>query len=109
MKNFIQSGDVITFIAPAGGVQSGAGVLAGSLFGVAATTAAAGEEVECTLKGVFELPKAADDVSFGERLYWDASEKNLTTDDVDNTLVGAAVAPAGVGASTVRVRLNGIA
>jgi predicted RecA/RadA family phage recombinase len=109
MKNFIQSGNIITFTAPAGGVQSGAGVLAGSLFGVAATAAGAGEQVECALEGVFELPKAADDVSFGDRLYWDDSAKVLTTDDEGNTLVGAAVTPAGVGASTVRARLNGIA
>lgn len=109
MKNFIQPGRVVTFTAPAGGIQSGAGMLAGSLFGIAAATAAAGAQVEGAVEGVFELPKAADDVSFGERIYWDDTAKNVTTTATDNTLIGAAVAAAASGAATVRVRLNGVA
>jgi predicted RecA/RadA family phage recombinase len=57
MKNFIQRGDMITVTAPTGGVTSGQGVLVGSLFGVAATTAAEGESVEIDTVGVYELPK----------------------------------------------------
>ncbi len=109
MKNFIQPGHVVTFTAPAGGIQTGAGMLSGSLFGVASTTAAAGAEVEGAVEGVFELPKAADDVSFGERLYWDETAKNVTTTATDNTLIGAAVASAASSVATVRVRLNGVA
>ncbi|MCC5996501.1 MAG: DUF2190 family protein [Oceanicaulis sp.] len=109
MKNFIQPGNVITFTAPSGGIVSGQGLLAGALFGVAATTAPAGQQVECSLVGVFELPKAADEIAFGDPVYWDNSQKAITTDDDGNTLVGAAIAPAGAGAATVRVRLNGIA
>lgn len=43
MKTFIQNGDVITVTAPTGGVASGDGVIVGSLFGIAAFTAAEGE------------------------------------------------------------------
>jgi predicted RecA/RadA family phage recombinase len=109
MQNFIQPGNVITFTAPSGGILAGQGVLAGALFGVAATTAAVGQPVECSVTGVFELPKAADNIGFGDRLYWDGTAKALTTGAEGNTLVGVAVAPAGVGAATVRARLNGIA
>lgn len=109
MKNFIQHGNVITFTAPSGGITSGAGLLAGSLFGVASTDAAQGNPVECAMTGVFELPKAADDVEFGEALYWDDTEKEVTVTSTDNTLIGAAVAAAAAGVSTVKVRLNGIA
>lgn len=109
MKNFIQPGHIVTFTAPAGGVDSGDGMLSGSLFGVASTKAAAGAEVEGAVEGVFELPKAADDVSFGERLYWDDTAKNVTTTATENTLIGAAIAAAASGVATVRVRLNGVA
>lgn len=109
MKNFIQSGNVITFTAPTGGITSGSGLLAGSLFGVASTDAAQGTPVECSMTGVFELPKAADDVEFGEALYWDDTEKEVTVTALDNTLIGAAVAAAAAGVATVRVRLNGSA
>ena len=44
MKNYIQPGDTIAAIAPAT-VLSGAGVLIGSLFGVASGDAASGAEV----------------------------------------------------------------
>lgn len=109
MKNFVQRGDVLTAIAPAGGIASGAGLLAGALFGVAATSAEAGREFELALVGVFDLPKkAADAIALGARVYWDATAKQITTTATDNTLVGAASEPAGAGATKVRVRLNGI-
>jgi hypothetical protein len=38
MRNFIQSGDMITVTAPGGGIEAGEGLQVGSLFGVAATT-----------------------------------------------------------------------
>ena len=57
MKTFIQNGDVITVTAPAGGVASGDGVIVGSLFGIAAFTAAEGEAVEIATRGVYILPK----------------------------------------------------
>lgn len=110
MKNFIQAGEMITAAAPSGGILSGAGLLAGSLFGVAATTQAAGDPVEIATTGVFDLPKAsADTFAFGAKAYWDATAKNCTSDDEGNTLIGVAVVAAGDGATTLRVRLNGAA
>ncbi|OHV26602.1 DUF2190 family protein [Rhizobium sp. RMa-01] len=111
MKNYVQRGDVVTATAPAGGVSSGDGVLISSLFGVAATTVDAGSEVELATTGVFDLPKASGAVTFGAPLYWDAAAEKVTavasTTAGDNTLIGVAIAAAGVNASTVRVRLNG--
>lgn len=54
MKNFVQSGDVITVAAPAD-VASGQFVAIGSLFGVAQASAMAGDDVALATEGVFEL------------------------------------------------------
>ena len=110
MQNFIQPGNTITVTAPTGGISSGEGVLIGSLFGVAAFDAEESESVEIQTTGVMVLPKLATDVvAVGDLLYWDATNKRLTVTTTDNKLVGLAVAAAGNGATTVVIRLNGIA
>lgn len=108
MKNFVQPGDMITVAAPNGGIASGAGVLAGSLFGIAACTAAEGADVEIKTTGVFDLPKASGAITQGAKVYWDDTAKNVTTTASGNSLIGVAAAATASGASTVRVRLNGI-
>ena len=107
MKNFVQRGDVLTVPAPTGGILSGAGVLVGALFGVAATSQGEGDDVEISTVGVYTLPKAAVAVGLGAKLYWDATAKKVTTTATDNTLVGVSTAAALSGAATVPVRLNG--
>jgi predicted RecA/RadA family phage recombinase len=57
MKTFIQSGDCITVIAPAGGTVSGELYKVGAFIGVAATTEVAGASVVLKLCGVFGLTK----------------------------------------------------
>lgn len=106
MRNFIQRGDNITVPAPAP-VLSGQGVLIGSLFGIAATTAATGEDVALSTCGVFEMPKAEIAMTIGQKVYWSSTNGNVTTTATGNTLIGAAIEAAGSGATTVRVRLNG--
>lgn len=107
MKNFIQPGDTITVPAPAD-VASGAGVLVGSLFGVASFDVKSGEEVEIATKGVFELPKtSAQAWTVGAPIYWDASNKVATSAASTNALIGVALAVAANPSSTGVVRLNG--
>lgn len=107
MQNYIQRGDALTIPAPAGGVSSGDAVLAGALFGVAAATADAGEDVAVSVEGVFELPKKpADAVTVGAVLYWDATPGELTITAADNTRVGYAAAAAGAGATAIAVKLT---
>lgn len=111
MKNFVQSGDVVTATAPTGGVDSGDGVLIGGLFGVAATSADQGDDFEMKLVGVYDLPKAnADAFTFGQSAYWDDDQKKVVNEQgtADNKWIGAAVAAAGGSATTVRVRLDGV-
>jgi len=107
MKNFIQKGDTLALTAPTGGVSSGDGVLVGSLFGIAAGDAAENENVEVQTCGVFELSKATGAVTQGAKIYWDNTNKNVTTTATANTLIGAATVAAVSGDATVQVKLNG--
>jgi len=110
MKNFIQRGDVITVMAPTGGMTSGQGVLIGNLFGVAATTAAEGESVEIATVGVYELPKLVSAViAAGARVAWDDTAKQVVLPDTGMVPIGIATVAAGNGVSIVRVRLDGVA
>lgn len=108
MKNYVQPGNTVTFTA-SGTVTSGQPVTMGSLFGVAITDATSGQPFEAALVGVFDLPKAIGAVTVGAKLYWDASEGEVTTDADSgaNALIGAAIAAAASDATTARVRLNG--
>ncbi|MGR3497108.1 DUF2190 family protein [Citreimonas sp.] len=109
MKNFIQEGARLTIVAAAA-VASGAGVLTGSLFGVALTSADSGDEVELQLTGVVELTKVGSQAwSVGDRVYWDDGNSRCTTTAADgDLLIGTcAVAVGGTaGATTGTVRLS---
>jgi predicted RecA/RadA family phage recombinase len=111
MKTFIQNGDVITVTAPSGGVASGDGVIVGSLFGVAAFTAAEGEAVEIATRGVYVLSKEPTAViAAGDQVAWDATEKRIDLPGTGGLYpVGIATEAAGNGITTVRVRLDGAA
>jgi predicted RecA/RadA family phage recombinase len=110
MKNFIQRGDMITITAPNGGVSPGQGVLVGNLFGVAAKTAVEGESVEIATVGVYELPKLASAVvAASARVAWDDTAKEVVLPATGMIPIGIAVLAAGNGATTVRIRLDGVA
>jgi predicted RecA/RadA family phage recombinase len=110
MQNLVQSGAMITVTAPTGGITSGQGFLEGHLFGVAATTQADGANVEIATTGVFDLPKTSGQTyAVGAPLYWDATNKRLTSTATNNRRIGVAITAAGGSAATARVRLDGAA
>ena len=109
MRNYIQPGHAITLAAPYD-VVSGAGLLVGSIFGVASHDALSGAEVETQLTGVIDLAKVASQAwTAGAKVYWDNTAKRVTNVASGNTLVGVAVLAVGAGADEIvgRVRLNG--
>ena len=111
MKNYVQPGDVMTFTAPAGGVESGRGYKIGQLFVVAAHSADAGAKFEGQVTGVFDLPKVASQAwTEGALVYWDDTKGECTTTATGNLLIGVAAAAVSSDAGSVigRVRLNGI-
>lgn len=107
MKTFVQAGQAITVIAAAA-VLSGAGVLVGKLFGIAAGNAAIGEDVTIEREGVFVVNKLeAQAWAVGAKVYWNDTAKEFTTVATGNTLVGCAVVAASDPSLTGTVLLDG--
>ncbi|WP_426751579.1 DUF2190 family protein [Myxococcus sp. Y35] len=108
MRNYIQSGDVLEFTAPSGGVVSGGLYVIGALPVVAAADADAGALFQGQRVGVFTLPKATgQEWSEGAALYWDDTAKNCTTTSTSNTRIGYAAAAVASGATSGAVLLSG--
>jgi predicted RecA/RadA family phage recombinase len=108
MRNYVQKGDTITLAAPYE-VASGAGLLVGSIFGVASGAAANGATVEAVTKGVFDLKaKGTDTGNPGAKVYWDNTAKECTVTATDNSLIGVLLVAKTNGQTTMRVRLNGV-
>lgn len=107
MNNFKQKGDVLTFAAPYA-VASGAGFLVGSIFAVATNAAASGASVEGLTEGVVELTAlSTDTTTVGAKVYWDNTNKRITTTSAGNTLVGVAMNAKTSGQLTCLVYLDG--
>ena len=107
MKNYTQAGERVTLAAPYD-VVAGAGLLVGSIFGVAITDALSGVNVETAVEGVFTLAKtSAQAWTVGALIYWDNTNKVCTTVSTSNKLIGVAMATAANPSSTGSVRLNG--
>lgn len=107
MRNYVQSGDLITITAAAA-IASGDGVLTGALFGVAAADYAAGAQAEIKTTGVFDL--AADPAataSIGDKAYWSVTDKRVTATAASNKLIGVFVTAKVASFPLACVRLNG--
>ena len=106
MKNFVQPGDVVSVTAPAA-VASGQGVLVGALFGVAVNAAASGASVEIATTGVHNLAKTTGQAwTQGALVYWDNTNRLVTTTASGNTLIGNCLVAAASGDTVGTVRLD---
>lgn len=107
MKNAQKRAYVVTVTAPSA-VSADQGVLVGSLFGVAVSSAASGEQVEIARVGQFLLAKESGQAwTQGAKIYWDNTNKRCTTTATGNTLVGVAAAAAASADTTGVVILDG--
>jgi predicted RecA/RadA family phage recombinase len=103
VNNFVQPGNVLTVVAPVGGVVADQLVFAGSIVGVATCTAAAGAQVEVAVEGVFDLAKVpADALVGGSIAKADATGHVAAAGTKD---IGWVVNDAAAGSTTARVRL----
>lgn len=108
MKNFIQPGGTLPFVAPYA-VSSGDMFLVTNMLAVAAGDAANGAAVEGTTEGVFSITKLSTDVvTVWAKLYWDDTNKRLTVTASTHKLAGVATEAAGSGLTVVNCRLNGV-
>jgi predicted RecA/RadA family phage recombinase len=109
MKTYISTGEKIDVLAPAA-ITAGAGILIGSLFGIAQNTAAIDANLVILTKGVVDMAKAPSQAwTVGALVYWDNTAKVATTTVGSNKLIGVAVLAVAGGAGDIvgRVRLNG--
>ena len=108
MKNYVQKGDALDFVAPSGGVVSGTAVLIGVTLVIPVTSAAEGETFAGAVEGVFELPAATSQAwaTPGLKIYWDGTNDLLTTTASGNSLVGITAAPKGSAAAVGNVKLR---
>lgn len=107
MKNFIQPGNSLDLIAPAGGVVSGQGYLHDNILLVANETKAVGESYAGDRLGVHELDKlAANVMTEGLKVNWNDTNKEwqIATSDLDGA--GTVVEAAGNGILKVKVVLT---
>lgn len=110
MRTFIQPGDIIDLVAPAGGFTSGVITRVGAFVGVPQCTVAAGQVGAVKLTGVFELTKvSAQAWTQGQLIYLNAAGTQLTNVSATGVfLVGAATEPAANPSAVGRVRLSGV-
>lgn len=103
MKNFVQPGDVVPMVAPYA-VTAGQGMQVGQNFGVALSDAAISTAVEAAQNGVMDLTKEPSlAIAAGARVYWDNTNRRITTVALNNLPVGVAAEAALSAAATVRV------
>jgi len=111
---FIHDGESIDH-TPTGNVYSGDVVVQGDLVGFANLDIPAGRPGALKVQGVFDLPKAAEVLAVGIKVYWDADgdpvggtagSGALTATATDNTYVGKMVAAAADTAALGRVRFD---
>ena len=111
MKNFKDNGDRLTFLAPSGGVTSGAPIIIGDLLVIPATTEVEGEEFVGEIIGKWELAAVSGDVAdAGDICYWNDTLKVVTLDAATgaNKLIGVYGEAKTDGMVLVDVRLNGV-
>ncbi len=109
MENYVQPGEVLTLTAPSGGVVAGTPYKIGSLIVIALISVAQTLPFTALVRGVATVPKATGATwSEGQKLYWDDSAKNFTETNTSDTLAGVAVEAALTGATTGKIRLDGV-
>lgn len=86
-------------------IESGEIVAFGSVIGIAGMDIPIGAIGTLVLSGVFKMPKATGAITAGAKVYYDATNKNITATATNNTFAGIAIAAAGASDADVLVRL----
>lgn len=89
MQNHVQKGEILDLVLGAD-VSSGDVVVSGSLVGIATTDGLNGETIAVAMSGVYELTKASVAITSGAKLYYSATNSNVTTSATGNIFIGFA-------------------
>lgn len=107
MRNYVGPGDTAALTMPYDRT-SGQGVQVGALFGVCSGDALSGAPQTVVLKGIFDITKEPSlAISQGARVFWDNTNRRVTTTATSNVAIGHCVVAALAADTTVRVRLAG--
>jgi predicted RecA/RadA family phage recombinase len=104
--NFIEKGEVLNYAATTKNIASGELIVIGAIAGVAKTDITIGSTGAVHIAGVYSLPKAAESITQGTKVYWNTTNHNVTTIKTDATLIGVAVNNAISSESRVHTLLN---
>lgn len=108
MRNFVQTGERLDLTAPRA-LSGEEGFIIGALFAVASGDAANGAAVVGCTEGVFNLTKKSTTLfAVGDKVSWDNTNFQCDAPGTGLFPVGVAVATAGNGGATVRVKLSEI-
>lgn len=107
MINAIGPVSPLTLTAPAA-VIAGQGLLIVGVFGVVGNAQASGEKLSLHTQGVFSLPKlTSENFVVGTKVYWDDTNKWLTSTVGSNKLVGYCCEITAASAATCKACLTG--
>lgn len=106
-KNTIYADPRVIELAAPYDVTSGQGLLVGATFGVAQIDALSGATVSAMITGMHDLTKEPSlAISVGVRVFWDNTNKRVTTTTTSNFCIGVAAVAALAADTTVRVLLG---
>jgi len=106
MRNYIQAGDVLTLTAPYARL-SGEMAKVGNILGVATNDISNGVLGEFQITGVVEVTALSTDTGTpGVNMYWDDTNKRLTTTASTHKLAGVLTKDKLNGETVARIRLN---
>jgi predicted RecA/RadA family phage recombinase len=110
-KKFVQEGTRISLASEGAnnvGKVSGNLVVVGKMFAVAAADnpAVTGQTFAGETEGVFELPKLAEGITQGSRVFWDGT--GITATATGAAPVGSAWETAPTGDTTIKVKINSV-
>lgn len=105
MNIFVQPGKTLDYVHTAV-VASGLAVLIGTVLVIPGCNAGVGVPFPGTIEGVFNLPCATGTaLTMNTPLYWDDTNKRVTSTATGNTKIGMVAAPKVAAAATCSVKL----
>ena len=81
-------------------------IVVGAVVGIAASAGEIDEVITLDTVGVYELKANTAAITQGAAVYWDATNKEVTTTATGNTLMGHAWEASGSGVLTALVKIN---
>ena len=104
---YVQKGSNIPYLnAKEETIIAGTVVFIGAIAAIAAADIPPNEIGAAATEGVWDVPKAAEEIEAGKSVYYDEGSENVTATAEGHKFIGTAVLKAESSAANVRVKLN---